>query len=272
MVAYWLWIGDEHPVGLREDILAARDAARAAGDTIDSLTIRPSYRTAPEAQISQKDYDDALTVLTTLLPSINSLDMPLCAETRQFPSSFRNLRRIVLSGTSNGLMQPQSTIPPLPPCVEYLHLKNLHLEGFSSTCRHLKALLLSFVTLPASADFARCLRSTAAIEILGLNCVRGSPSPNTMGMLPAAVKHVYSNASASQEALAALPVTVSSLTYVEPAHLLTSRSQLSDLSYACLQKGIRFSRKEEGWRRGPRYPMEGWAEDKLKSPNASSPV
>ncbi|BGP03446.1 hypothetical protein NBRC10513v2_007179 [Rhodotorula toruloides] len=210
MVAYWLWIGDEHPVGLREDILAARDAARAAGDTIDSLTIRPSYRTAPEAQISQKDYDDALTVLTTLLPSINSLDMPLCAETRQFPSSFRN--------------------------------------------------------------FARCLRSTAAIEILGLNCVRGSPSPNTMGMLPAAVKHVYSNASASQEALAALPVTVSSLTYVEPAHLLTSRSQLSDLSYACLQKGIRFSRKEEGWRRGPRYPMEGWAEDKLKSPNASSPV
>ncbi|KAJ8291831.1 hypothetical protein OF846_005072 [Rhodotorula toruloides] len=266
MVAYWLWTGDKEPAALREDILAARDAACAVGETLDSLHIHPSYRKPSEPQISQKDYDEALKIALELMPGVSHLELSLNHETRLFPSSFRNLRKLVLSGTEYGLIRLQTTIiPPLPPSLEYLHLKHLETAGFSSMCTNLRVLLLTTVTFSEPDHLIHCLRNTPAIEILGLSyCDRGSLTPSALAKIPATVKHVYSSASTSREALAALPDTVSSLTYVEPAHLLTRLSQLSDLSYACFKKEISFTRQKEGWRRGPRYPVEAWAEEKLK--------
>lgn len=90
MVAYWLWTGDKEPAALREDILAARDAACAVGETLDSLHIHPSYRKPSEPQISQKDYDEALKIALELMPGVSHLELSLNHETRLFPSSFRS--------------------------------------------------------------------------------------------------------------------------------------------------------------------------------------
>lgn len=158
----------------------------------------------------------------------------------------------------------RTTVPALPPRVEYLHLKSIDLQGPSSANHALKTLLLAYVAFSEPDGLLRCLKSAPAVEFLGYHCVRNGLSPTILANLPPSVTHIYSNASASREALAALPGTVSSLTYVEPAHFLTRRSQLSTLSYACSSKGIHFTRKGEGWRRGPRYPMERWAKEKLK--------
>ncbi|BGP27627.1 hypothetical protein Rt10032_c13g4979 [Rhodotorula toruloides] len=264
MVSRSLDIGAKYPARLREEILAARDAARAAGDVVDSLLIHTSYRRASEAQITQKDYGEALKVVRTLLPDVSHMEIPLRNGTRLFPSSFRNLHKLVLSRSGTGLTRPPTIIPPLPPSLEYLHLRHLETDGFSSMCPNLKTLLLTAVTFPEPDYLIRCLRDTPALEILGLSCVRDSLTPTTSAKIPATVKHVYSSDSTSRGALAALPDTVSSLTYVEPAHLLTRHSQLSGLSYSCHKKKISFTRKEEACRRGPHYPVEAWAEEKLK--------
>ncbi|BGP27632.1 hypothetical protein JCM10295v2_006606 [Rhodotorula toruloides] len=126
------------------------------------------------------------------------------------------------------------TVPALPPPVDYLHLKSIELQGSKSVTYAVKALLLSYVTIPESDGLLRCLKSAPAVEFLGLDGVRSGLSPSILANLPPSVKHIYSNASASQEALAALPDTISSLTYVEPAHLLTRRSAPDTFSYPCL--------------------------------------
>lgn len=159
-------------------------------------------------------------------------------------SASADLRRVVLTGPIGEL---RTTVPTLPPRVEHLHLKSIELQDFSSANHALMTFLLTCVTMPEPDGLLRCLKSAPAVALLGFDCVRSGLSPSTLANLPPSVKHIYSNASATQEALATIPATVSSLTYIEPAHFLTRRSQLSTLSYACSSKGIHLlARRKDG--------------------------